>query len=388
MGTNPKGRSSKPSFFKVLVGDFSKQLSIPSAFIKHFNGKLLRKSFLRGPTGKSWPISMKKVNDDLFIHEGWQAFVRDHSLEIGDFLVFRYSGNSKFSVKMYDRTCCEKMSLADENVDRTNSCMDKSKHKQTAGLVCCVNVTTYRKKEQSCPTKQYVSKEVKSMRAPIIKVERKGATEILCSGKSIKRNLRYPATDEIKEENKTACFMNSDNKRDIMTEGEDCFSAVCKTSRKYRMTAPRDLEAKLDLKRKASVMLQDPQGKSWPVGITAWIDGRTNLAKESPICQKSQRSGIKHPSFTVKMSRTYLRRKQVYIPASFYKKNLTNKQKKFKLRGPDGRMWKAEFSFGRAAYVSGGWSAFLVEYSIQEDNICLFELLKITDKVLLQVSIS
>lgn len=45
----------------------------------------------------------------MFFHnDGWHSFVKDNLLKIGDFLVFRYDGESKFKVKFFDRTCCEK----------------------------------------------------------------------------------------------------------------------------------------------------------------------------------------------------------------------------------------------------------------------------------------
>lgn len=34
--------------------------------------------------------------------------MKDHHLELGDFLIFRYDGESKFSVTIYDRSACEK----------------------------------------------------------------------------------------------------------------------------------------------------------------------------------------------------------------------------------------------------------------------------------------
>ncbi|KAF6177089.1 hypothetical protein GIB67_015964 [Kingdonia uniflora] len=91
---------------------------IPPSFNKHFNGiSLPQKLYIRSPTGKSWTVILKKVDDDLFNRNGWQAFMSDHSLKAGEFLVFKYCGNSKFNVKIYDRTCCEKVLLEKKTRD-------------------------------------------------------------------------------------------------------------------------------------------------------------------------------------------------------------------------------------------------------------------------------
>lgn len=50
----------------------------------------------------------ERGNNNLFFWSGWHDFVKDNSLDIGDFLVFKYDGNSMFKVKIYGRNACEK----------------------------------------------------------------------------------------------------------------------------------------------------------------------------------------------------------------------------------------------------------------------------------------
>ncbi|KAJ4966742.1 hypothetical protein NE237_018591 [Protea cynaroides] len=108
MGRKPIHQNIKPSFFKVLLGGFEKQLSIPPEFIKHVNDKLPGNLYLRSPNGTWWWVKMKKIKDGWFFRKGWNHFVTYHSLKVGEFLVFYYKGNSKFSVTIYDRSACEK----------------------------------------------------------------------------------------------------------------------------------------------------------------------------------------------------------------------------------------------------------------------------------------
>lgn len=44
----------------------------------------------------------------MFIKKGWKAFVTDHSVEEGDFLVFKYDGKVLFDVDIFGRSGCRK----------------------------------------------------------------------------------------------------------------------------------------------------------------------------------------------------------------------------------------------------------------------------------------
>ena len=63
---------------------------------------------LVGPSDNSWHVELIQQNNDLFLHDGWPEFVRDHSIECGDSLVFRYDGNLHFTVHVFDQSSCEK----------------------------------------------------------------------------------------------------------------------------------------------------------------------------------------------------------------------------------------------------------------------------------------
>ncbi|XP_021907673.1 putative B3 domain-containing protein Os03g0621600 isoform X2 [Carica papaya] len=98
----------KPSFFKVLIGDFSTQLQIPPAFVKYVNSVVPQNFQLCNPDGICFPVVVERVEGNLYFKNGWRKFVQDNSLELGDFLVFLYVGNSRFDVELYGRDCCQK----------------------------------------------------------------------------------------------------------------------------------------------------------------------------------------------------------------------------------------------------------------------------------------
>lgn len=82
---------------------------IPPAFIPKFHGKLIEESTLKCPNDEVWPVKMKHDAGSLFFDNGWQDFVKDKSLEVGDFLVFRYDGDSGFDVQIFGKSGCEKL---------------------------------------------------------------------------------------------------------------------------------------------------------------------------------------------------------------------------------------------------------------------------------------
>ncbi|KAI9104289.1 hypothetical protein K1719_022861 [Acacia pycnantha] len=102
-------KRKNPSFFKVLSQDFSSRLKIPPDFNKVFGTEAPKKAILETYYGKSEEVEVEKHENLFYFCEGWSKFVENNKLESGDFLVFKYlSDCSKFKVKMYGKTCCEK----------------------------------------------------------------------------------------------------------------------------------------------------------------------------------------------------------------------------------------------------------------------------------------
>ncbi|KAL0291723.1 UNVERIFIED_CONTAM: putative B3 domain-containing protein [Sesamum radiatum] len=80
----------------------SERVNIPCNFIKHMEGRAPGLALLVGPSGNNWYVGLIIVDNGLFLNDGWADFVRDHFLEQGDSLVFRYDGNLHFTVQIFD----------------------------------------------------------------------------------------------------------------------------------------------------------------------------------------------------------------------------------------------------------------------------------------------
>ncbi|PKI31488.1 hypothetical protein CRG98_048121, partial [Punica granatum] len=80
---------------------------IPPAYRKHMKGKDSGDVHLKGPSGYCWPARLTKESGNLYLARGWPAFVRDHGIQRGHFLLFRFDGETTLKVKVFSGTACE-----------------------------------------------------------------------------------------------------------------------------------------------------------------------------------------------------------------------------------------------------------------------------------------
>ncbi|XP_062118062.1 putative B3 domain-containing protein At5g66980 [Humulus lupulus] len=98
-----------PQFFKVFIPKFSSNhMLIPPAFVGRFISRVPKRVVIKDNSGKCWVVALVTVEKDLYFENGWEMFVRDQLLKFGDFLVFRYHGNSLFEVEIFGGDGCKK----------------------------------------------------------------------------------------------------------------------------------------------------------------------------------------------------------------------------------------------------------------------------------------
>ncbi|KAB1199848.1 B3 domain-containing transcription factor VRN1 [Morella rubra] len=113
--SHPHGSSSPmaprrpPHFFKIILPSAmaEKKLRIPAKFVREFGDKLSARATLTVPNGQIWQVGLEEAQSKIWFQEGWRDFVEHHSIDHGYFLVFRYEGNSNFSVLVFDQTSTE-----------------------------------------------------------------------------------------------------------------------------------------------------------------------------------------------------------------------------------------------------------------------------------------
>ncbi|MCE5167598.1 hypothetical protein HAX54_012357, partial [Datura stramonium] len=84
---------------------------ISSSFTDYKNGRLPRKVSLRDRFGNMWSIGVTKTGKDIYFEDGWEKFIEENILELGDFLIFDFDGNRIFDFKLLGKNGCEKKGI-------------------------------------------------------------------------------------------------------------------------------------------------------------------------------------------------------------------------------------------------------------------------------------
>ncbi|KAI3884924.1 hypothetical protein MKX03_037860 [Papaver bracteatum] len=235
----------RPSFFKVMMGDFRKKLKLPVNFIKSFNGMIPYESILRSPSG-FWNVEIREEEDGgLSFRKGWPDFVEAHCLGLGDFVTMEYDGNSQFVVKLYGKNGCEKVlpsSTGNNGVKSipsrkrkgygetskgkfTNFGSEFDQHKYRAGNIGRDSLSSDKKK-----------------------------CELLTCG-ALKRNSTVI-------EGRTAV-----NQAECLRKGRPCFLISWTENKKYEMEIPQKVLRKIGRTLSDIVALKSANGRLWNVEL-------------------------------------------------------------------------------------------------------------------------
>jgi hypothetical protein len=113
----PRNASPPPpvnlfSFFVTAGAQCHEQQCVPLKFTKFMDGRELREAILHEESREGTPYEVEVYYDgrgEMYFRGGWPQFAEDHDLHQGFFMLFDYHyGMSKFDVKIFDCTQCQK----------------------------------------------------------------------------------------------------------------------------------------------------------------------------------------------------------------------------------------------------------------------------------------
>lgn len=81
--------------------------SIPRRFVRKYGEGLSNPAFLNIPYGAEWKVELTRCDGEIWLQKGWREFLEYYSVKPGHFLVFRYEGNSRFHVLIFDVSATE-----------------------------------------------------------------------------------------------------------------------------------------------------------------------------------------------------------------------------------------------------------------------------------------
>ncbi|XP_059444439.1 putative B3 domain-containing protein At5g66980 isoform X2 [Corylus avellana] len=255
-----------PEFFKVFLPyTSSHQISIPPAFIRHFNGAIPKKAILFDHTKKPWNVTLEQTEGLLCFKNGWQCFASDHSLEFGDFLVFKYNRNSSFEVKIFSKTGCKKGETV--ALDKTIPSVDL---------------------EQD-------SKPEKTFRRPICVGKRKHSEIVL------KKNEEAGSSKAGQHKSRRTVETNLEKQKipkvgQFVAPKNPYFVVAFANHMQYTLNIHRSVIQAFNIRLKENMVIRDQNRNKWPVKISFRSDGRISLGSGWSDFGKKNNLQIKEPS--------------------------------------------------------------------------------------------
>ncbi|XP_040260441.1 B3 domain-containing protein Os01g0905400-like isoform X1 [Aegilops tauschii subsp. strangulata] len=111
----PAPAAALTSFFKVMTGSFSEKLDVPPRFAKNIPELADTNVYLEDAFGLRWRVYLCARDGRLSFGHGWRNFVLDHTVAVGEFLVFRHISRSVFAVQIFAKSACERLHLCEKN---------------------------------------------------------------------------------------------------------------------------------------------------------------------------------------------------------------------------------------------------------------------------------
>uniref|UniRef100_A0ACD5XHR0 Uncharacterized protein n=1 Tax=Avena sativa TaxID=4498 RepID=A0ACD5XHR0_AVESA len=101
--TNPcECCQSKRRFIRQINGNFMHSMVIPDWFVKYFGGKTPGTVKLEAANGNISDVGVTENMNRTILQSGWPAFVDANQIEENYSLMFRYLGNARFKVTIFD----------------------------------------------------------------------------------------------------------------------------------------------------------------------------------------------------------------------------------------------------------------------------------------------
>ncbi|CAI9110069.1 OLC1v1010033C3 [Oldenlandia corymbosa var. corymbosa] len=102
-----KLKLGSPRFFKPVVRPLVQGLKIPVVFMQRYGDSLHKDVVLKVPNGAKWRVALRKIDGETWLGEGLKQFGEFYSIKAGHVIAFRYKGNSRFNVLIFDDTTSE-----------------------------------------------------------------------------------------------------------------------------------------------------------------------------------------------------------------------------------------------------------------------------------------
>ncbi|KAK8674024.1 hypothetical protein V6N13_112330 [Hibiscus sabdariffa] len=373
-----------PHFFKIILEDTiqDKKLGIPRKFVKKYGNGLSNSVLLTVPSGDTWHVELTKSDGVVWLQNGWQEVVEFYSLKNGYFLVFKYEGNGKFLLLIFDMSASEIEYPCKSHIEGHKS-----------GEQVCLKPVKEEAKDVTCG-------EITQMTPPS-KETRKKRSQVSCSKPRKKQKTNK------KDKNENICEDLSNAEEDINTvvpgdalafgaKEDSCDELLhetppCKETRKKKSRASSSKPRK---KRKNGRTLSDgndcedlsncEEDLQTKVPGDALAFGASELYAKARLRASAFKS--ENPFFLVTMQPYYINPgRKMCIPKDFTLKFLKEKVGDLTLCTSDGKTWSGNYHryISKDKYTKAiihiGWKPFVQDNNLEAGDVCVFELISQTE---------
>ncbi|GMJ02643.1 hypothetical protein like AT4G33280 [Hibiscus trionum] len=343
-------------FSQFLHADFLQRLEIPEKFAKNVKKRLPETVTLKGPSGVIWDVGVTTDDDTLFFGGGWKTFVKDHSLNENDFLIFKYNGVSHFDVLMFDgNSLCEKASsyFVRKCMHTESDCGHQAKRKVSENA------------DEIMPISSECGLESSPEKSTNNDTDARPTRKFIESAASNKKKIR----------NWDSGTQSIPAKRGFRGKEPSTFPGGVKVER-------------LDTEYEHTTTDVDDFGSLWH----ATGKRVPTRAEKMNVLLKAQEA-LSNEGFMVVMKPTHVDRKfYMSIPIAWVAKYLSRAKTDVILRTNE-RTWTTHFVFyykgsSECGGLSGGWRKFVHDNNIEEHDVCVFEPANVgSTPIILDVSI-
>ncbi|KAL1833939.1 hypothetical protein ACET3Z_003590 [Daucus carota] len=411
-------------FFKIILSDAHSQtnLMIPRKFVRKYGMNLggLSRISLKVPNGLAWRVTLKTRNGDVWLKNGWTEFARFYSVKFGHLLIFKYRGHSEFKVRIFDSSSTEidypsfrsaKLDMGESSqmrkraseIHHSASSHLMRPHKKRvknhapndaghSGVFMTQKLQQETKKSGNCASKEAEARALALAEAfrtdnPFfVYVMRRTYVDGKGRGLVIKKAFeesykKWKDNDQVhlQVEGKkwlVHCDMKQDSCRlssgwdkfvqdNSLTVGDVCvFELVDERRRLLQVVIFR---ATKGTKGQENEILPRVKSEAKPARVVASVNAFAS----------------KYPCFKAKVCPSCLYGASLTVPRKFIKKYITEDCCHVTLENSDGETWLVKCS----AYESGtkfgvGWKSFARANQLAVGDVCAFELMNFSEKLL------
>ncbi|GAV91357.1 B3 domain-containing protein [Cephalotus follicularis] len=354
-----------PHFFKVILDDTIRdgKLEIPRRFVRKYGNDLPNSVLLKVPSGAVWRVELSKCNGEVWLQNGWQEFKEYYSIALNHFLVFKYEGNSCFSVVIFDMSASEikyPYHIAHCDGDFKQPNMEETEDDVSVEILDDI-VPGLKRRERSPLAWPQPHKLMRTHAATKIGRTSKSRTFVA----ELKPEVTHSGGEELE-----------DSKRNIKSQ--------CHTQLLGGMISEMFL-----------ILFSIMRTTTGQRGRQSKILGRQQTltgSKKAKLIQVASSFKSNKPFFMVTMKPSYVGFGHVLcVPAAFARKYFLKEHGNVILRLSDSRTWSAKYWRGASnsktnAKITCGWRAFALDNHLDVGDTCIFELMQ-GSEMSLEVSI-